>query len=210
MVYLYIYLLFNYRGEGTKMSSVSGTTASSLALLDQLARQIGFSHQAVVHRDALILYPEVREMCSADRCKSYGKSWSCPPACGSLSAMEKKLNHYSCGLLVQTTGRMNDHFDLQVIHSVEERHRKMFDTFVRQARMLIPGCLPLGSGGCRRCHKCTYPDRPCRHPEKLYPSMEAVGLWVSDVCKHSGLEYYYGPDTLTYTAVILLKDEDSL
>lgn len=192
------------------MSSPSNINGSPLEILDRLAQEIGFTHQAVVRRDALILYPEVREMCSADRCKNYGKSWSCPPACGSLEDMEKTLHDYSCGLLVQTTGQMNDHFDLQVIHAAEERHRKMFDTLVRQARILLPGCLPLGSGGCRRCHQCTYPNRPCRHPDKVYPSMEAVGLWVSDVCKHSGLEYYYGSDTLTYTAVILLKDEDKL
>lgn len=190
------------------MSSYFEKSGFPLDALHTLAEQIGFSHTAFLRQDALILYPEVREMCSADRCKNYGRSWSCPPACGSLEVLERRLSGYTCGILVQTTAPMADHFDLTAIHAAEELHKKKFDTLVRQSRQLFPGCLPLGSGGCRRCHKCTYPDRPCRHPDKLYPSMEAIGLWVSDVCTRSGLAYYHGPDTLTYTSAILLKEED--
>ena len=50
-----------------------------MEMLLSLARQAGFSHSAEL--DAAVLKPltEVRDMCSADRCRSYGKSWSCPP-----------------------------------------------------------------------------------------------------------------------------------
>jgi hypothetical protein len=35
--------------------------------------------------------------------------------------------------------------------------------------------------------------------------MEACGLLVSRVCEVSGLGYYYGSKTMTYTACILLS-----
>ena len=34
--------------------------------------------------------------------------------------------------------------------------------------------------------------------------MEAYGLLVSDVCLKSGVKYYYGPKTMTYTSCILI------
>jgi hypothetical protein len=33
--------------------------------------------------------------------------------------------------------------------------------------------------------------------------MEACGLWVSELCRRSGLDYNYGTNTITYTACIL-------
>ena len=173
--------------------------------LKTLAAENGFSHWVEVSMTALVPRADVRDMCRADRCRSYGKSWSCPPACGSLDALRENLSLYSAGILVQSTARLADPLDPSALRAAEDAHKKRFDTLVRQARRLWPDCLPLGSGGCRRCHQCTYPSRPCRHPDKLYPSMEAAGLWVSDVCRRSGLEYNYGKGTMTYTSCILLR-----
>jgi predicted metal-binding protein len=173
-------------------------------LLD-LAEQIGFSQAKSLNMEALEVLPEVRAMCSADRCKNYDRSWSCPPACGSLEELADRMKHYQSGILVQTTAQMDDAFDLDAIRESERHHKKQFDTLARQARQLYPDCFPMGSGGCRRCKKCTYPTRPCRYPKQLYPSMEACGLLVSEVCQKSGLTYYYGEKSITYTACILIK-----
>ena len=174
-----------------------------MEMLLSLARQAGFSHSAEL--DAAVLKPltEVRDMCSADRCRSYGKNWSCPPACGSIEHAARRISQYRRGLIVQTTGELEDEFDLQAIAVIEARQKKAFLNLARQARLLYPGCLPLSSGACSLCRKCTYPDRPCRFPGKRLSSMEAYGLLVSDVCQKSGLPYYYGPKTITFTACIL-------
>ena len=57
------------------------------------------------------------------------------------------------------------------------------------------------------CAKCTYPDKPCRYPSKRLSSMEAFGLFVSDICARSGLGYNYGPRTMTYTSCLLYSEE---
>ena len=169
-----------------------------------MARQIGFSRCAALEMSALQGRTEVRDMCAADRCLVYGRNWSCPPACGSLELCQQRMDRYHRGILVQTTGTLADDFDLEAIGALSERHRKMFETLARQARMLWSDCLPLTAGACTLCRKCTYPDKPCRFPQKRLSSMEAYGLLVSDVCTKSGVEYYYGPRTMTYTACILL------
>ncbi len=175
-----------------------------LARLEELARQLQFSHIGPLNMQALVPNPAVREMCAADRCSKYDKSWSCPPACGSVEQFARKFTHYREGLLVQTTGDMEDDFDMDAIRATERIHSAAFDTLARQARMLERDCLPLSAGTCTRCKKCTYPTRPCRYPNRLFPSMEACGLWVSDVCQQSGLAYNYGAKTITFTACILI------
>lgn len=66
---------------------------------------------------------------------------------------------------------------------------------------------PLEAGCCTMCAKCTYPDKPCRYPSKRLSSMEAFGLFVSDICARSGLGYSYGPRTMTYTSCLLYSEE---
>lgn len=176
-----------------------------LQKLEALAKQIGFSHCGSVNMDALVPNPEVRKMCAAGRCMMYGKTWSCPPAFGPVEDSYRLLGQYSEGLLLQTTGQMADDFDLDTIRETEIIHKKKFETIARQAKILEPDCLPMSAGACTRCKKCTYPDRPCRFPDKVFPSMEARGLLVGEVCRASGMEYNYGPQTITYTACILIN-----
>ena len=170
-----------------------------------LARQLGFSRFGAVEMSALEFRQEVRDMCVADRCLSYGKNWSCPPACGTPEVCAQRLGAYARGILVQTVGEMEDDFDAEAIGGTYLRHKAAFDALARQTRALHSDCLPLTAGACMVCKKCTCPDRPCRFPGKRLSSMEAYGLLVSDVCLKSGLEYNYGPKTITYTSCILFN-----
>ena len=168
-----------------------------------LALQAGFSHAAELDMNSLSALKEVREMCAADRCRAYGRSWSCPPACGSLEDNQARMRAYPHGILLQTTGEMEDDFDVEALGRTQLLHKKQFETLVRQIRTMDRDCLPLTAGSCTICRKCTYPDRPCRFPGKMFSSMEAYGLLVSDVCIKSGLKYYYGPRTITYSSCVL-------
>ena len=171
--------------------------------LCELALEIGFSQAALIAPQDLRILPEVREMCAANRCRRYGHSWSCPPACGSLEETETEIRSFSGGILVQTTAALEDEFDAEGISDSGKKHKRSFATMVRQTRLLLPDCLPLGAGACTVCVSCTYPDRPCRFPNRRISSMEAYGLLVSEVCGQAGLKYYYGPKTITWSSCIL-------
>lgn len=169
-----------------------------------LAEVCGFDHAGMMNMDALLFDPAVREMCAADRCRNYGRSWACPPACGTLEEISEKAKTCGRGILLQSTGQMEDDFDLDTMEETENLQKKRFYQFVKIIREAYPHCLPMASGGCRICESCTYPDAPCRNPDMAIPSMEACGLMVSQVCRDSGVGYYYGPKTITYTACVLI------
>lgn len=169
------------------------------------ALDFGFSGAAALDAATLALRPEVRDMCSADKCRLYGRSWMCPPGCGSLEENAVRLQGYTVGLLVQTVGQLEDDFDYEGMQEAGALQKQRFALFARELKQAYPGLLALSSGGCELCGKCTYPDAPCRHPEQAMPSMEAFGLVVSDVCRANELPYYYGPGTIAYTGCYLLK-----
>lgn len=173
------------------------------AVID-LAKSVGFSHVGQVNIANLKFLPEVRDMCKSNRCQAYNKSWVCPPQCGTLEEITEKARQFHRGILVQTTAQMEDDFDLDTMMEAEQLHKEHFFALVDALRDCFPQLLPMAAGTCTLCKTCSYPDAPCRFPDKAFTSMEAYGLMVSDVCKQSGLGYYYGPQTITYTSCVLL------
>ena len=167
--------------------------------------EIGFEHAAFFDPAQLEFRQEVRDMCSADKCTQYNKNWACPPACGSIELSVEKAKKYSKAIMIQTTAVMEDSFDFETMMQAAKDHKERFGKVVELFRTEDPDCLPMGAGGCNICKKCTYPDEPCRFPDKAFTSMEAYGLYVAGECKKAGLEYNYGPNTLTYSSCILFN-----
>ena len=153
-------------------------------LIKDAKERFGFEEAGALNVEALEFLPEVRQMCAADRCRSFNRNWSCPPGCGTLEEIAERVKPYTRGILVQSIGQLEDEFDV---------------------RSKEPDCIPMAAGTCQVCEKCTYPDAPCRFPEKSIPSMEAYGLFVSKVCIQSGMKYNYGKNTIAYSSCILLK-----
>lgn len=176
----------------------------SMAEIIQMAWDCGFDHVGELRMDALEFLGAVRDMCGAGRCQKFGRSWTCPPACGTLEEISARAARYRRGVLLQTTAELEDDFDLETMQRAEQDQKERFSLFTDRLRGACPDCLPMATGGCSLCPECTYPDAPCRFPDKAVPSMEAYGLLVSKVCEKSGLPYYYGPKTLTYTGCVLI------
>ena len=169
-----------------------------------LAKECGFTHVGELNMDALEFLPAVRDMCSADRCQKYGRSWTCPPGCGTLDEVAAEASRYRRGVLLQTTARLEDDFDIEAMQQTETDQKQSFAAFVEQLRREYPDCLPMATGGCTLCPECTYPDAPCRFPQKAIPSMEAYGLLVNQVCTDNGVPYNYGEERIAYSGCLLL------
>lgn len=170
----------------------------------KLAQDCGFDHFGMLNTAALEFNPAVRDMCAAGRCGMYGKCWTCPPGCGTLEEISVRAAAYSRGVLLQTTGQLEDDFDVETMMGTEKLQKERFKAFVTELRKAYPDCLPMSSGACTMCPECTYPDAPCRFPKLAIPSMEAYGLVVSKTCEDSGMKYYYGPQTITYSGCVLV------
>lgn len=166
------------------------------------ALEMGFSAAVPLETATLKPRQDVREMCAADKCRAYGKNWTCPPHCGTLEECEDRMRRFSRGILLQTVGKLDKAIDTKAYRRTEERHLELFHRFSERIRQIHPQALCLGSGGCRICKACAWPE-PCRFPDKACSSMEGYGLFVTQICRDNGAEYHHGPRTITYSACIL-------
>lgn len=171
----------------------------------EIIEAAGFSHTGKISMDTVELRDEVRDMCHNGNCGKYARNWSCPPGCGTLEECEARVRQYTHGILVQTVGNLEDSMDVETMMETEAEHKKHFFALEEQLRAKYPTMLPIGAGCCTRCKECTYPDNPCRFPDKTFASMEAYGMLVTQVCQDNNLTYYYGPCTITYTSCFLLE-----
>ncbi|HIV13348.1 MAG TPA: hypothetical protein IAA63_09455 [Candidatus Pullilachnospira stercoravium] len=53
------------------------------------------------------------------------------------------------------------------------------------------------------CSECTYPEAPCRFPDRSHGSIEGYGIMVSDLANQAGINYINGANTVTYFGALL-------
>jgi predicted metal-binding protein len=135
--------------------------------LTRLAKECGFTDAGPLDVSTLRFFPEVRDMCATDRCHSYNKNWSSPPACGTLDEMRDRVNSYSEGIIVQTVGKLEDSFDWEATVETAKLHAENFAKMCGILKKDYPGMFAMGAGTCTKCKTCTYVEgEPCRSRTK--------------------------------------------
>ena len=61
----------------------------------------------------------------------------------------------------------------------------------------------LSTEACTRCAHCTYPDAPCRFPERLHHALEGYGFLVHELAQAAGIRYNGGKGTVTFFGALL-------
>lgn len=172
--------------------------------MEALFAEVGFDCTGECDAAQLHVMQDVRDMCRADLCQNFDKSWSCPPACGELSAFQSLIDSKQVCLTFQTVMQMEDSFDIDTMIEAAETQAARIRELAVKLKTALPEAKLLGSGTCVRCSACTYPDAPCRFPDDLIVSMEAAGLLVSEVCTTCGIPYNHGENTICYTGCVLI------
>jgi len=165
--------------------------------------QSGFESIGELDPQLLVARYEVRDMCASGKCHAYGHNWACPPALPGIEVSNAEFKRFHTGFVFQTIALMEDDFDYEAIQAASKEHGRRFNRLLRLLADRRSELMLLSAGTCRVCKECTYPDAPCRHPERAYPSMEAKGLIVADTCTLAGVPYNHGPQTLAFSSCAL-------
>ena len=110
-----------------------GTDARRASLASELAAQArtrGFALCGCAPAASLYVNPAVRSLCAEDRCRSYGRNWTCPPACGTLDDFAAALAARAVALVVQTVEQLEDEFDIEGMMATERVHKERFAALV--------------------------------------------------------------------------------
>ncbi len=181
---------------------------SALPISPAALDALGFFQYGVVPTSEIPFHPDVRIYCEKNTCRKYGTSWACPPGVGTFDECRERCLSYSHMLVLTKKYDLEDSFDFEGMAAGHDDFAALCDRLAESLRGRLPRFLVLANEGCPRCGKCTYPDAPCRFPEHLHPSVEALGILVSTLAKKAGVNYINGKDTVTYFGAVLYDEGD--
>jgi len=156
---------------------------------------------AMLSPQELTFSEKVREACKANYCGSYGKCWTCPPGAGDWEKLRDHFKEYQNAFVFTTKHELEDSFDVEGMEEGRLQHDRVDNALLAFLAGEEPHELA-GAGSCKICEKCTYPDAPCRFPEKARRSMEACGIDVVTLSKDCGIHYINGVNTVTYFSIL--------
>lgn len=148
---------------------------------------------------------EVRYICETE-CPQYGCSWSCPPAVGTVEECRARCEKFTGGFLFTTVAEVDDIADMKKTLATRLEHEKV----TRQIRQLFKARYGkvevLSTESCAICEKCSYPDTPCRYPDKMFPCIESYGILVTELAEKYGISFMNGPNVVTWFSLILYEE----
>ena len=193
---IYLYAIHNFK-EKTKINV--------LHKIEETALKSSFTQAGYVDVGSIKFYPEVREICAGNGCRHYGTSWACPPAIGTLEECRERALRYKNMLLFSKKYELEDSYDFEGMTLSMSDFKKTVDIFEDNLKGVLSDYLLLSNEGCGRCKSCTYPNSPCRFPEKLHHSLEGYGFIVSELAKDAGILYNNGNCTVTFFGALLFN-----
>lgn len=111
-------------------------------------------------------------------CENFGRRWACPPFDFDPMDVWKKYRTLHIAAKIITPGGNAAQGEMKNVLLAE---KSAFFEELLSLEGTNPGSLALSAGTCDLCEDCTRPQGgPCRYPEKLRWSLEALG---GDVCK---------------------------
>jgi len=145
----------------------------------------------------------VMEACEKNVCGKYNSCWTCPPARGSMEEMRTEMLRLPNAFVFTYKGILEDSFDIEGMTLARVRATEILCEL--SERLTAAGILHAryGCGGCSICPKCSYPDAPCRWPERAVSSIESCGVDVVTLARECEIHYHNGPNTVTYFMVLL-------
>jgi predicted metal-binding protein len=146
----------------------------------------------------------VADACKANTCGKYGTCWTCPPGAGHYVEWQKKIQQFETAAVFTCKHLLEDCFDFEGMIMGQQKTMELLYRMIDQLSREDVPYLALGCACCSLCSKCTYPDNPCRFPERATVSVEACGVDVLTLSRNIGIRYNNGPNTVTYFCIILI------
>lgn len=149
----------------------------------------------------------LRNYCLSNQCGLYNTNWACPPACGEIPDLTKNLMSFEKAIVFQCVHALQDSFDWEGMMQAGVSFSHLTHSIQKGVCSMGLPSLLLGSGGCRFCSECSYPN-PCRFPKECILSLEAYGIDVTKLCEEAGLHYTHGIHTVTNIGLLAYQPKN--
>lgn len=162
----------------------------------KLAEVAGFS-AALIPTGEIVINPEFRKFCEDNLCGKYNANYACPPDCGTVEEVQKRLASGKRALVLQTIWEIGSYENKPAILESKKSHNAMILRFTEKLRQVGVQGFCLGYGGCPLCDPCKrVTNEPCAHPDQKISCMSAYCIDVAKLAEKCGLEFAWVPEKL--------------
>ena len=155
--------------------------------------------------EELIFKQEVRQICKQE-CPMYGKSWSCPPAVGTVEECKKRCEEYRGVFLFTTIAEVSDIANFKETLETRFAHEEITRTLGNLFKEEGAEIMMLSSESCAICESCAYCEQsPCRHPEYMIPCIESQGILVTELAEKYEIPFLDSMTTVQWFGMILYR-----
>lgn len=158
-----------------------------------------------IETSELVFTDRVRHVCTTE-CPMYGKSWACPPAVGELEECRQRCMAFDKALMISTITEVSDIANIEETLATRAPHEALTRQIHEMVKEQTSASMVLSTEACAHCKKCTYPDAPCRFPERMYPCVESHGILVTDLAEKYGIDFLAGGNIVTWFSLILYRE----
>lgn len=174
--------------------------------IQEILAESGVFQHGIVNTENIVFSDEVRKMCEVNTCRQYNKTWACPPAVGTVDECRQRCLKYKKILTFSAKYDIEDSFDFEGMKTAMNDFKYIARDIESKIKPYLSDYLMLSNEGCGICEQCTYPDEPCRFPDKVHSSIEGYGIFVNELAKTTGINYINGTNTVTYFGALLYND----
>ncbi len=159
---------------------------------------------AFIDTDELQFSERVRYICETE-CPMYNTTWACPPAVGTVAACQKRVMAFKEGLLIATITEVSDIANIRETLATRADHEAITRQVLEMVHRQATDTLTLSTEACAHCARCTWPDAPCRFPDRMFPCVESHGILVTELAEKHGIEFLAEGNAVTWFSLILYK-----
>lgn len=159
---------------------------------------------AFIRTSELCFSERVRWICEHE-CPMYGKTWACPPAVGSVEECRRRALEFDDALLIATITEVSDIANIEETLSTRAPHEEITRQVLALVRHEAKDTLTLSTEACAVCAHCSWPDAPCRHPDRMFPCVESHGIVVTDLAERAGVDFYAEGNLVTWFSLIFYR-----
>lgn len=159
----------------------------------------------VIATDTIQIQERVRIVCEKE-CTRFGTTWACPPGVGSLKECEEKIRSYPWGVIFSSVAEVSDVLNMEEMLATRRAHEEITNALGEYLRSIGKEIFILSTESCDICEKCSYPNSPCRHPERMHPCLESHGVVVAEIVEQEAMEYNIGGNTILWFSLILFRE----
>lgn len=173
--------------------------------IEEYITQFPIYQYAFLPTDQIEFNDKVRSICKKE-CPRYGKSWSCPPAVGSVESCRTKCRKYSHALLFSSVAEVPDYSNMQALLKSRREHEEITGHIEAYLKKEAWKCYTLSTDSCSICEKCTYPKKSCAHPEIMHPCIESHGILLTKNIEENQMDYYLGEQMVLWFSLIFFNE----